>query len=131
MMYRILNAIPLPLDAIKFLLVGGVSTFFNFLILIILVELFDADPVFSSGLAYLSGGLVSYLMNYYMTFKSSKKHLDTLPKFIVVLLIGAAINTLVFKLVMLVISIYVLSQVMAVAIALVANYFLHKFWIYK
>ena len=70
-------------------------------------------------------------MNYYLTFKSTQAHVDTLPKFIVVVSIGAAVNTLVFKLVMLLLPIYVFAQCVSVGVALVVNYLLHKFWIYR
>lgn len=118
-------------DAAKFVAVGAVSTSFNFAVLVLMVEVFAVNKVFSSGFAYISGGVISYLMNYYLTFKSTQAHVDTLPKFIVVVSIGAAVNTLVFKLVMLLLPIYVFAQCVAVGVALVVNYLLHKFWIYR
>lgn len=115
---------------VKFVFVGGVATSFNFLVLVLLVEVFAAPKVVSSAVAYMSGGFCSYIMNYYLTFGSSKKHLETIPKFVIVVMLGSLVNTTVFALTNIVIDMYFLSQCFAVGVALICNFLLHKYWIY-
>ena len=115
----------------KFLIVGGVSTAAQFAVLFLLVELHLCSEVAASGIGYGAGALVSYLLNYYITFNSEQSHLATLPKFVAVVGFGLSVNTLVFYLANAILPWYGLSQCVATGASLVANYLLHKFWIYR
>lgn len=116
---------------IKFLWVGGLSTLAQFLALIALVESGLSGEVAASALGYLLGAVVNYLLNYYLTFASNQRHSQTLPKFVLVVAIGASVNTAVFALVARWIPWYWLSQCFATGASLVANFLLHKYWIYR
>ncbi|HMY41261.1 MAG TPA: GtrA family protein [Marinagarivorans sp.] len=115
----------------KFLLVGGLATAAQFATLFVLVELGLCRELTASGLGYGVGAVVNYLLNYYVTFNSKQNHLATLPKFIAVVAFGLSVNTLVFYLANLVLPWYGLSQCVATGASLVANYLLHRFWIYR
>ncbi len=115
----------------KFLIVGGLATAAQFAALFALVELHLCSAVVASGLGYGVGALVNYLLNYYVTFNSKQTHLATLPKFIVVVAFGLSVNTFVFYCANLILPWYGLSQCVATFASLVANYLLHRFWIYR
>jgi putative flippase GtrA len=115
----------------KFLLVGGLATAAQFATLFVLVEFGLCSELTASVLGYGVGAVVNYLLNYYVTFNSKQNHLATLPKFIAVVAFGLSVNTAVFYLANLVLPWYGLSQCVATGASLVANYLLHRFWIYR
>lgn len=57
---------------IGFIAAGGTATALNFLVFLALFSN-SGLPTFSSAVGYMSGVLVSYLLNKYIVFKSSKK----------------------------------------------------------
>jgi putative flippase GtrA len=115
----------------KFLVVGGLATLSQFALLFLLVELQLCSEVVASAMGYGLGAVVSYLLNYYFTFNSQQNHLATVPKFVAVAVLGLSVNTLVFYLANAVLPWYGLSQCVATGASLVANYLLHRFWIYR
>lgn len=115
----------------KFLIVGGLATAAQFAALFVLVELNLCRELVASGIGYGVGAVVNYLLNYYITFNSTQNHLATLPKFLAVVAFGLSVNTLVFYLANLILPWYGLSQCVATGASLVANYLLHRFWIYR
>lgn len=60
--------------------------------LIALSELAGAEPVPASLAGFIVGGIVSYLLNYRFTFRSTKQHREALSKFLVVATMGFALN---------------------------------------
>jgi putative flippase GtrA len=115
----------------KFLVVGGVATLTQFAVLFLFVELHLCSELAASSLGYGAGALVNYFLNYYFTFSSKQNHLATLPKFVAVVAFGLTVNTLVFYLANAILPWYGLSQCVATGASLVANYLLHRFWIYR
>ncbi len=116
--------------AIKFLIVGGSATIFQFILLIIFIELFDINKVIGSAVSFSLSSVANYYLNYHFTFSSDKKHRETLPKFIVVVLLGLLINTLSFSVYHMFIY-YLWAQVFATLTTLIINYILHKYWMYR
>lgn len=117
---------------IKFLGVGGTATAIHYVLLILLVEFSDIAPVIGSTLGYIVSGIVNYTLNYYFTFDSREKHGLAAPKFAVVAGIGLAINGGIVYLLTEVLTVYyVLAQIIATAIVLMWNFFVHKHWTYR
>lgn len=116
---------------LRFLFVGGTATLLQMLILVLLVEQFGLYPVVGSTLGYGIAALYNYLMNYHLTFASDKSHLETFPKFLVVVCVGMTSNALCMALFVAVGLHYLLAQVGAILVTLVINFLLHKFWIYR
>lgn len=65
----------LPVQFVKFGLVGVVNTLIHGLLLFVAVETLQAGPLLGNLLAFLVANVSSYLMNSYWTFKA----LPTLP----------------------------------------------------
>lgn len=118
-------------DFSRFLLVGGTATALQFGLLIVFVEAAGLPPVFSSAASYTISAVYNYLMNNTLTFKSTKKHIETFPKFAIVVFIGVNVNTLLFAAFLQIIGIYVIAQCGAVVGTVLVNYVLHKYWIYR
>lgn len=116
----------------RFLFVGGCSTLLQMALLMLAVEQLQMQPVWASAVSYCISATVNYLMNFYLTFTdSSPRHIEAAPKFCLVVLIGATVNTLAFALFLKIIGMYLIAQILAIVIAVVSNYLLHKFWIYR
>lgn len=114
----------------SFVLVGGFATATQYLALVALIEFGGMQSVVSSALAYACGAFASYLLNFHFTFSGRAGHRQALPRFVVVVGAGLAVNTLCFYL-MLAFLPYLFAQVVATLVTLLCNYLLHHFWIYR
>ena len=115
----------------RFLTVGGIATGVQFLLLILFVELGLLEKVAASALAYGLAAIVNYLLNYYFTFNSNKRHREAFSKFVIVVAIGLSVNTLTFWGLLGLLPFYLIAQVGATLTTLIVNFLLHKYWIYR
>ncbi|WP_066963005.1 GtrA family protein [Microbulbifer sp. Q7] len=113
----------------SFMLVGGVATGVQYLLLVVLIEWMGVFAVVASATAYGVAAVVSYLLNFYMTFQGRAGHRQALPRFMVVVAVGLGVNTLSFTL-LLIFFPYLVAQLGATLVTLVSNYLLHQRWIY-
>lgn len=111
---------------IKFLAVGGSATAVQYLALVGLVECTPLPPVPSAVLAYLAGAIVNYLGNYYFTFNSRSRHWQSALRFTLVVMVGLAVNTLVFWTGLQLALHYLWAQVLATGVTLLVNFLLHR-----
>jgi putative flippase GtrA len=117
---------------IKFLGVGVIATIIQYLILILLVEMFFAAPLIASTCGFIFSSTINYLLNYYFTFGSQAKHQLAAMKFVMVAAAGLALNSsIVYLLTERWITHYILAQVVATFIVLLWNFFAHQHWTYK
>ncbi|WP_160153088.1 GtrA family protein [Microbulbifer sp. ALW1] len=121
---------PLLGRAGRFAAVGGVATGVQYLLLVALVEFIGVAEVPSSVLAFLLSAAVNYWLNFYLTFAGRARHREALPRFVLVAVIGLAMNTLIFSLTLSILP-YLLAQVCATLVTLIGNFLLHQFWIYR
>ena len=113
---------------LRFSSVGAIGTTAHYLLLILLVEIFASDAVLASSAGALLGASINYALNYRFTFRSNKDHMETLPKFALVVLMGFAINAaVVYVIVSLSIS-YLVAQVVATGVVLVWGFFANYLW---
>lgn len=77
---------------IRFTAVGACGTAVQYIGLKIGVDLFGAPAALASGVGYLCGSVVNYLLNYFFTFASGKTHAEAATKYFTVLGIGLCIN---------------------------------------
>ena len=96
---------------ITFAGVGVIGTCTHYLALIISVQGFGIAPVIASALGFSIGALINYLLNYKFTFRSNKRHTETVVKFYSVALAGLIINTLIMALAIAILPLhYIFSQ---------------------
>lgn len=113
----------------RFTLVGAVATSVHYAVLIFLVQAINLGPVQSSATGFAFGALVGYVLNYRLTFRSSKRHWEAFPKFLLAALSGLAINTLIMiGLVSGIDAHYLVSQVAATGIVLIWNFYVNRSW---
>ena len=109
---------------------GGIATAVHYAVLIALVELSDLSAAPSATLGALCGAAVSYLLNRRMTFAgSSAGHVQALPRFMAIALLGAALNgALVWLGVQQLGWHYLLAQALATVLVLGLTFRLNRLW---
>jgi putative flippase GtrA len=86
-----------------------------------------AKPVAAVAGASL-GALTNYLMNYHLTFTSSRKHRETLPRFAVIAALAAALSWSGARFAERIGLNYVVAQLGCTAIVLVLGFLLNRYW---
>jgi putative flippase GtrA len=79
----------------SFAFVGVVATAVQYILLIALVGQLQTSPVLASDIGFVASAVINYLLNYHLTFRSTKAHLDSGPKFMMVATLGLLLNSLV------------------------------------
>lgn len=113
-------------------LAGGLSLLTHLTVLIVLVELAGAPPVLASTLGFIASFLVSFALQHRWVFEHENPVLHTLPRFVLVTLIGLGLNALVMALGHSVLDInYLLTQAVAFVMIPVSNYLLNRRWTFN
>jgi putative flippase GtrA len=113
----------------KFSLVGVVGTVVHYLVMALLIEVFSIAPVPSSAAGFLASAILSYLLNYRITFSSTMEHRSALPRFMIVGTIGLALNTLLVGTLTGPVSLHwLLAQIIATSVVLCWNFAANRIW---
>lgn len=116
----------------SFAAVGVVGTAAHYSTLIALVQVMHVNAVVSSAAGFVVGALVNYTLNYRVTFRSTKLHRDSMPKFFLVALFGLGFNTAIMALLTEVWKQhYLVAQILATGGVLVWNFAVNRFWTFK
>ena len=112
--------------------VGVIGTAAHYSVLVTLVQLAKTDAVISSTLGFVVGACVNYTLNYLFTFNSSKRHLEALPKFFTIALLGMLANAAIMNGLVHQAGVHYLSaQIVATMVVLVWNFAGSKIWVFK
>jgi len=110
-------------------LVGVIAAVFHYGTLIGLREGLGVDPVAGSAAGFVAGGIVSYLLNYHITFGSTRRHVEAAGLFIAVATIGLVLNTALMALMAGVLGIqYILAQIATTGMVLVWHFLANRLW---
>jgi putative flippase GtrA len=128
-------AAALPIDVavlirkfMVFSFVGGIATAAHFGLMIILFQL-GSDALIASAFGYAFGAIVGYLLNYHVTFRSEKRHIETIFKYCTVVAVGLLINSALMALFLQVAGVYyIFAQCWATGLVLVWNFSANQFW---
>jgi len=114
---------------LRFAMVGVLATLTTYVVLIALVEGLGFDAVWASAWGYLSGAILNYLLNYYYTFGSSRRHAAALSRFALIILAGFLLNTAIMYGAVTVFAIhYLLAQLLAVTVVLLWSFLANRYW---
>ncbi|MDP1679468.1 MAG: GtrA family protein [Candidatus Nitrotoga sp.] len=112
--------------------VGVIGTAAHYSVLVALVQLAQADAVISSTLGFVVGACVNYTLNYLFTFNSSKRHLEALPKFFTIALLGMVANAAIMTGLVRQAGVhYFPAQIVATMVVLVWNFAGSKIWVFR
>jgi putative flippase GtrA len=115
---------------IRFVVVGGTATALQYLVLVILVRLLRIEPWVGSDLGFALSAVYNYGMNRRFTFASNQPHHVTVPRFVVMVLLGAVVNTIIMTMMTAIGLYYLFSQVIATAVVLAVNFFIAASWVF-
>lgn len=114
----------------KFAVGGGIGTFCHFTLLWIMVN-GNFNPVVASGCGMISGAVAVYLINFYITFSSSKKHFDALKRFLPMAGVCFFLNTLILVFALECFSLPLpLSQMLATSGQFLFGFFISRLWVF-
>lgn len=116
----------------RYLLVGLASTATHVGVLALLVELFFADILLATVLAFSASLAVSFLLNYYFAFRANTRVIESFVKFTIVCLTGLSLNVLVMEIFVNRIGMhYGFATLVAIAVVTANNFSLHYFWTFR
>lgn len=129
----------LPRQFIKFASVGACGTSVQYFILWLGVEHLSLSAVIASAIGYALGSIANYTLNYFLTFKSEKSHIETMPKYYAVIGVGWCINTALMGFFVHYISWpliadrwqYIPSQILTTGIGVIWNFSGSRLWAFK
>jgi putative flippase GtrA len=78
-----------------YLVSGGLTLAFYILTLVLLIEVAGLSQGLAAGTAMLLGGVVNYLLNKWVVFRSTRHHFEAAPRYVIVLLANAGANAAV------------------------------------
>jgi putative flippase GtrA len=107
---------------------GGLGTIGHYVTMVALVEAVRVPPSLAAVAGAALGAALNYIVNYHMTFGSRAKHRRTLPRFVLVALLGIAISGLGVRGATAVGIHYVLAQVVCTIMVLVVGFILNRSW---
>ena len=125
-------AIRLPQQFLRFAAVGGVTTAVQYAVLWLGVDAWRVPAALASAAGYALGVVLSYFLNYLVTFRSSRSHAAAAPRYLAVFGIGWCINIGLMTL-------FAhrwgwnlwLAQIMATGIGLVWNFSGSRWWTFR
>ena len=111
---------------------GGIATGCHYVTTIAAVELLAVRPVVASAVGFSVGALVKYCLNYFVAFRSGERHAIAVPRFVAMLLVLLALNTLVFALLNEGAGLhYLVAQVLTTALLIPPGYLLSRLWVFR
>ena len=119
-------------EFIVFSFVGVIATSVQYITLFLLVELLHAQPVFSSSIGFVFGGIVSYFLNRKVTFRSDKKHHIAIIQFLCVASVAFWLNGILMAIGIHRLHLnYVVTQVITTGLVLFWNFLANRFWTFR
>lgn len=115
---------------IRYSLTGVAATALHYAVLLALVELLAAPAAPAAGIGALCGAALAYLGNRHFTFQgSAATHQQALPRFLLVALAGAALNSLIVWAGTQALGWhYLAAQALATLVVLALGYQLNRSW---
>ena len=116
----------------KFLLVGGLCTGLQYVLLIVLVEWLGWQAAIASMAGYLVSSVVNYGLNRSFTFESASAHRRSLPRFFLISLLGLLLNGAITYVGTNLLGVhYLLAQGAATAVTLLWNFLANLRWTFQ
>jgi putative flippase GtrA len=115
-----------------FAAVGALGTLVHYAVLITLVSGLGLSPVLGTGTGALAGALLNYMLNYRYTFASDARHLQAMPRFLLMAAISLGLNVAAVGGLTAYLNLhYFITQVFATGTVFVFNYIVSKTWIFR
>jgi putative flippase GtrA len=112
----------------QFAVVGVAATAVQYVLLIVLVSL-KVRPVIASDIGFVASAILNYLLNYHLTFRSTKAHVESGPKFVMVATLGLLLNSIIMHVGTELIGLHhLVTQIFATGAVAIWNFTGHHLW---
>lgn len=81
----------------RYLAASVIGTLAHYSLMLILIRKWSFSTVLASTCGAVTGALIIYLLNYFVTFHSQKKHLESLLKFYLTAALGVGVNGMILS----------------------------------
>ena len=113
----------------RFVVIGGLCTGVQWLVLIVLTEMAKIHPTGASTIGYVLSAFINYRLNYSFTFSSTASHRQALPRFSLIMIIGLGLNAAVTFVGTTVCGVhYLIAQGVATSLTLLWNFWANHRW---
>ena len=113
----------------KYASAGAAGTAIQYALLVLLVDRAGIGAVLGSTCGAIAGAAVNYALNYRYTFRSNRPHSEAFAKYLTVTIAGIALNALmVYVATSLLGHHYVVAQLLATGVVLVAAFATNRAW---
>ena len=118
-------------EVTRFLGVGIAATGLQYLVYGALLRLLPGPAVVASVLGYVAGSLLSYVLNYHVTFGSSRTHASAVPRFYAMVAVAFVLNAAIVGALVdgMGLNVWV-GQVAATVACLAWNYAVSRHWVF-
>lgn len=120
--------IDLSRSVMMYAMAGAVGTSMHFIVLIILEPL--SGPIVATTIGATCGALTNFVLARRYVFQSNTRAAQTLPRFIIVALIGLIINAATMALLIPVLPLLI-SQMFASSLVLLTGFTINRFWTFR
>ncbi len=101
-------------------------------LLITLVQFGGISPVPASAAGATLGAAINYSCNYRFTFRSTRDHSESVPRFLAVAAVGLLLNTLFMWVGVKIAGIhYLYSQVLTTGLVMIWSFFANRSWTFQ
>jgi putative flippase GtrA len=115
---------------VRFVIVGGIATLIQYVVLMVLVAGLLIQPWVASDIGFVVSAVYNYLANRRFTFDSRQSHLVAATRFAIMVAIGVATNTIIMRTLPQFGFHYLAAQLVASAAVLVLNFSIAKYWVF-
>jgi len=115
----------------RYIISGSTAVLTMLVILFILVEALSLEKVIASAIAFTLGSVVNYLLQYHYVYKCDGAHSGHSLRYILVTLGGLFINSLLFAQLLEFIDIYLLAQLITIAVVFVYSFTINTQFTFK
>lgn len=125
-------AMRLSRQFVLFAMIGALATCAHIAFLVYLVEICAWHALPASCVGAVVGALVSYWMNYHLTFRSMRPHQVALPRFLLVAAGAFVLNGAILAVLLQSLGLhYLLAQVLTTLTILVLTFSASRFWSFR
>ncbi len=120
------------LPVTRYFFVGLLGTIAHFSLLYISVEYFSISPIVGSSAAFIWVVIQSYFLNRNWTFKSDRRHMSAIPRYVAVSIFSFICNLVIMSTMLNVFGLpYMLAQATVVLVIPLSNFLLIKHWTFS
>lgn len=115
----------------RFIRIGICTTLIHYVVLNILYSGFEVTLAISNAASFLIAVVFSYFANHHYTFRSNRRYLKVLPKFLVVTFLGLVLSVFLLQLLVQDYGMRLwIAFLIVTSIVTVNNFLFTKFWVF-